>query len=191
MQKMIILVAALVFSVAVQAQTPKSEPQPKAATGATAPEKFDAKWRFLVGEWSGEAGGEPGSGRMSCSFRFDLHEHVLVRRSQTAFAASGGTPAGVHDDLMVIYPAAEDDQPRAVYFDSQGHTIDYASLVWSADGDDLTFVSKASPASPRFRLAYKKIDAQTISTSFEIAPPGGSVAFKQHVWGRLRRIERK
>jgi hypothetical protein len=185
------IVAAVVFSFAIQAQSPKGEPQPKAVTAATTPETFDAKWRFLVGEWSGEAGGEPGSGRMSCSFRFDLQEHVLVRRSQTAFAPSGGAPAAVHDDLMVIYPAAQNDQPCAVYFDSQGHKIEYGSAAWSADGNDLTFVSKASPASPRFRLAYKRIDAQTISVSFEIAPPGESVAFKQHVWGRLRRTDRK
>jgi len=116
---------------------------------------------------------------------------VLVRHSQTAFAPSGGPPAGVYDDLMVIYAAAEDDQPRAVYFDSQGHKIDYAAAAWSADGNELTFVSKASPGSPRFRLVYKKIDAQTISVSFEIAPPGESVAFKQHLWGRLRRSDRK
>ena len=87
---------------------------------------------------------------------------------------------------MVIYPDAGSEQSRAIYFDNEGHVINY-SATWSAAGDVLTFVSQPAPGMPQFRLIYKKVDAQTMTVSFEIAPPGQAGAFKPYVSGRLRR----
>jgi hypothetical protein len=145
-----------------------------------------AKWRALLGEWSGEGGGAPGSGGGTCSFKFDLQEHVLVRRNHSEYPASGNRPATAHDDLMVIYPGSGEDESRAIYFDNEGHVIKYAA-TWSATGDTLTFVSEPATGTPQFRLIYKKQDAQTWTLSFEIAPPGQSGTFKPYVSGRLRR----
>jgi hypothetical protein len=149
-----------------------------------------AKWRALIGDWSGEGGGNPGSGSGTSSFQFDLQQQVLVRRSHSEYPASGNRPATVHDDLMVIYADSGSEQSRAIYFDNEGHVINYFA-TWSAGGDVVTFVSKPAPGTPQFRLTYKKADAQTWTISFEMAPPGQPDAFKPYVSGQLRRTSEK
>jgi hypothetical protein len=152
---------------------------------APATNKLDSKWSALAGEWAGEGTGNPGSGSGTSSFQFDLQNQVLVRRSHSEYPASGGRPATAHDDLMVIYPGTGDES-RAIYFDNEGHVIEYTA-TWSAAGDTLTFLSKPTTGAPQFRLTYKKVDAQTLTVAFEMAPPGQAGAFKPYVSGRLKR----
>jgi hypothetical protein len=168
-----------IFQVAMRAAQENSV-QPALGAG-----KLDSKWNGFVGEWTGEGKGSPGNGSGTSSFKFDLQKHVLVRRSHSEYPASGQRPATVHDDLMVIYPGTGDES-RAIYFDNEGHVIEYTA-TWSAGGDALTFVSKPTPDAPQFRLIYKKMDAQTLMVDFEMAPPGQPGAFKPYVSGRLKR----
>ncbi len=63
--------------------------------------------------------------------------------------------------------------------------IEY-SAAWSSDGDTLTFLSKPGTG-PRFRLAYKRLDADTLDVSFDMAVPGQSDTFKSYTSGRVRR----
>jgi len=148
--------------------------------------KLDSKWSALAGEWRGEGSGSPGSGAGTSSFQFDLQKQVLVRRSHSEYPAAGGRPATVHDDLMVIYPGTGEGS-RAIYFDNEGHVIEYTA-TWSAAGDTLTFLSKPTSGAPQFRLIYKKVDAQTLTVAFEMAPPGQN-EFKPYVSGRLKRTK--
>lgn len=147
--------------------------------------KLDGKWAALVGEWTGEGTGQPGNGMGTSSFQFDLQKQILVRRSHSEYPGSGGRPATIHDDLMVIYPGTGEES-RAMYFDNEGHVIEYTA-TWSVGGDALTFLSKPMSGAPQFRLTYKKVDAQTLSVSFEIAAPGQVAAFKPYVSGELKR----
>jgi hypothetical protein len=94
----------------------------------------------------------------------------------------------VHDDLMVIYREAAGKPARAIYFDNEGHVIQY-TLSFSADDRTLTFVSEAAPAAPRFRLKYAKGAGETVRIKFEIAPPGKPDAFKTYLEGSARRKE--
>ncbi len=165
----------------------RSQDQSKPGQRAPAAAKLDSKWSALVGEWAGEGSGNPGNGAGTSSFQFDLQKQVLVRRSHSEYPAAGGRPATVHDDLMVIYPGAGEES-RAIYFDNEGHVIDYTA-TWSAAGDTLTFLSKPTASAPQFRLTYKKIDAQTLNVAFEMAPPGQAGAFKPYVSGRLKRTK--
>ncbi len=179
-------VFVLVFSLIqlyAQSQTP-AKPAPQ----ASAARKLDLKWNALVGDWGGEGNGTPGSGSGTSSFKFDLQQQVLVRRSHSEYPASGSRPATLHDDLMVIYPDTADGA-RAIYFDNEGHVIEY-SATWSAGGDVLTFLSKPASGAPQFRLTYKKVDAQTLTVLFEMAPPGQTNALKPYVSGRLKRSEK-
>jgi hypothetical protein len=162
--------------------------QARAQQGPAA-NKLDSRWSALAGEWTGEGTGNPGSGSGTSSFQFDLQKQVLVRRSHSEYHASGGRPATVHDDLMVIYPGTGDDS-RAIYFDNEGHVIEYTA-TWSAVGDTLTFLSKPTTGGPQFRLIYKKVDPQTLTVAFEMAPPGRNGAFKPYVSGRLKRTAEK
>ncbi len=170
-------VAILVLFVAVSALSGLS-----GAHAAPAPAKLGAKWQALLGEWKGEnpSGGSSGA----CGFHLDLADHVIIRTNHAVLDAAGGRPAGAHDDLMIIYPGATEDKGKAVYFDNEGHVIEY-DADWSADGNTLTFLSKPA-AGPRFRLTYQKSDAKTFSVTFEMAPPG-QTALKVYTSGKIKR----
>jgi len=150
----------------------RTEAQPAGAST-----KFGAKWQALLGEWKGEntSGGSAGA----CGFRLDLADHVIIRTNHAVLAA-----AGAHDDLMIISPGATEDKARAVYFDNEGHVIEY-DAGWSADGSTLTFLSKPA-AGPRFRLTYQKAELKTFSVTFQMAPPG-QAAFKAYTSGKIKR----
>lgn len=182
MRRIIAITTVIVFGVL---QLPLQGDQENSAERAPAAGKLDSKWNVMVGDWIGEGKGSPGSGSGTSSFKFDLQQRVLVRRSHSEYPATAGRPATVHDDLMVIYPGTAEES-RAVYFDNEGHVIEY-SAKWSAGDDTLTFLSKPAPGAPEFRLTYKKVDAQTLTVTFEMAPPGQTGVFKPYVSGRLRR----
>ena len=154
-----------------------------------APSEGERTWqalRRLEGEWQGSGGGgEPGEVSASgATFRYELKEHVLVRRSFTAFKAKAGRPAFQHDDLTVIYPGMGGAAPRAVYFDDEGHSIDYA-VTASADGKRIE-CSSAAGGMPKFRLTYEFTTPDDLKIQFAIAPPG-TEKFTTHVEGTLHR----
>ena len=150
---------------------------------ASSSKKFGPKWKLLEGKWAADPG--PGGGSGSCAFYFGLNQNVLVRTNHAELTGSASAPAGIHDDLMVIYPGDSEDQARASYWDNEGHTIEY-SANWSADGSALTFLSKPG-SGPQFRLTYKKVDSDTLTVSFDMAPPGNPGAFKVYTSGRIHR----
>jgi hypothetical protein len=145
--------------------------------------KFGPQWRLLAGEWMSEAAAGGGAG--SSSFRFELGGHILVRTNHVEGVPTGKPSGGAHNDLMVIYPGANESQAHATYWDNEGHVIEY-SASWSADGNTLTFLSKPG-AGPQFRLTYKKLDADSLSVSFDMAAPGQGGVFKPYISGRIRR----
>ncbi len=152
-------------------------------TSASPGAKFGPQWSLLAGEWRSDA--VPGAGTGYCAFRFELGGHVLVRTNHAELPAAGNRPGGPHDDLMVIYPGQSDAQARATYWDNEGHVIEY-SASWSSDGTTLTFLSKPG-GGPQFRLTYKKLDADSMNVSFDMATPGQAGAFKPYTSGRIRR----
>src|SRR5437868_3168650 len=70
---------------------------------------------FLIGKWSASGGGAPGSGQGDFSFEKSLNNQIVIRRNFAEY-----TSGQRHDDLMVLY-----DGSRAIYFDTEGHTIHY------------------------------------------------------------------
>lgn len=137
------------------------------------------KWQFLLGEWVGEGGGDPGQASAGgFTFATDLQGAVLVRRNFAEYPASQDRPAFRHDDLMLIYPHSGATQ--ADYFDNEGHVIRYNVYV-SSGGDTLTFVSDPEPLKPRFRMSYFKAGADSVRIRFEIAPPGQPDQFRPYV----------
>lgn len=152
-----------------------------AAPPAPAPAQFGPKWKALVGEWKGES--QAGAPSGVCGFHFDLADHVIVRTNHAVLSGAAGP---VHDDLMVIAPEATEDKARASYFDNEGHVIEY-SASWSADGNTLIFLSKPGPG-PQFRLTYKKVNADSYTVAFEMAPPG-QTAFRPYTSGKIVRAK--
>lgn len=145
--------------------------------------------RFLVGTWQGEGSGQPGQGNGSASFKLDLDGRVLVRRNHSEYPAAPGKPAAVHDDLMVIYPEPGTGRLEAVYFDNEGHVIEYTGEV-SPDGRRVVFISEAEPTTPTFRLTYTRVGDDVVDVAFDVAPRSSPGTFKPYVSGRTRRTDR-
>jgi hypothetical protein len=139
--------------------------------------------KFLQGEWIGEGGGEPGQASSSdYSFLPELDGKILVRRSRSSYPAAKDRPAFVHQDLLVVYPGAPGKPPHAIYWDNEGHMIQYEV---AADGKSAAFVSQSDGAGPRYRLTYKSTGPDKVSIRFEVAAPGKP--FQVYVEGTARK----
>ena len=181
MRRAAVIASFLMASVATVASGHGAPPAPAAAPSSP----LDAL-RFLVGTWQGEGGGQPGQGGGKAAFTLDLDGRVLVRRGHSEYPAAAGKPAVVHDDLMVVHPAPGGRTVEAMYFDNEGHVVEYSVEV-SKDGAKVVFLSELQPAAPRFRLTYARVAGDVVDVTFEIAPPGAPEAFKPYVSGRTRR----
>jgi len=144
------------------------------------------EWRFLLGKWVAEGGGQPGQASAGgFSFDFDLQGRVLVRRNYSEYPATGSKPAFRHDDLMVIYQEPEKGT-YAEYFDNEGHVIHYAVSI-SEDKKTITLTSDVVSSAPRFRLLYRQRKDDSLSIEFDIAPPGKPDSFSKYVEGTARK----
>ena len=140
----------------------------------------------LVGTWEGVGEGGPGSGGGQFSFSSDLLDRIIVRKNHSEYPASEGRPAIVHDDLLVAYQEDSTRGVRAIYFDNEGHVINYA-VDASPDGKTVTFLSAPASSGPRYRQSYVRKDGEELVLRFEIAPPGKPDAFKMYLEGKARR----
>jgi len=113
---------------------------------ALLPAQTAPKWdqlQFMIGKWKADTG--------NFSFQPELDGKVLVRRN------FNNTPGQKHEDLMIVYL---ESTPKAIYFDSEGHTIRY----------NISFPSKNAAVfdsegpGPKYRLSYMlngaKLDGQ-------------------------------
>ena len=146
------------------------------------------QYKFLVGKWAADASGEPGAGNGTFSFTIELQGKILVRRGRTDFPATPQRAAFSHEDLLIVYAEPGATNRRAIYFDSEGHVIQYHT-AFNEQGKELTFASEPAPGSPTFRLTYRQGDNGALKVNFEIAPPGKPDAFTTHVEGVAHRTE--
>ena len=98
-------------------------------------------FQFLIGNWSGVGSGNPADAIAgSTSFSFDLDKCIILRRNRAEYPPIAGEKINkVHEDLMIIYPDSADSKFHAVYFDNEGHFINYIVSI-SANQPALEFV---------------------------------------------------
>ncbi|HKE07272.1 MAG TPA: hypothetical protein VKB48_05550 [Candidatus Acidoferrum sp.] len=147
-----------------------------------------ADWDAFLGTWQGTGNGEPTQGRGEFSFAPELQGAVLVRHNFAEYPASKDRPAYRHDDFMVIYLGADNQKPRADYWDNEGHVIHYE--VELSPGK-LVFLSDPAQPGPRYRLTYRKTGEDELKLTFEIAPPADRSVFKTYIEASARRNVRK
>ncbi len=150
--------------------------------------KKNSDWKpfhFLLGEWIGEGNGAPGQGSGTFSFDFDLQKQILVRKSYANYPATKDKPAYFHDDLTIIYKQP-DGSVHAIYFDNEGHIINY-SVIFSDDHNSLIFISDIIADSPRYRFTYAKVNNQKLNIKFEIASSTKPGAFTPYLEGAVHR----
>lgn len=142
-------------------------------------------WQPFLGTWQGVGRGEPGQGKGEFTFEPALQGAVLTRHNYAEYPATKDRAAFRHDDLMVIYPDADNKKTRADYWDNEGHVIHYDAEV---SATKLVFLSNEAQAGPRYRLTYfKSAGGDELRLTFEIAPPNDRNAFKTYIEASARR----
>jgi len=132
----------------------------------------DSPWKkleFVLGKWTGSAGEKDtplGAAQGGFSFELELNRKIVVRRNHAGYSSGAQ-----HDDLMVIYLDAPRDTPRAIYFDTEGHTIRYSLTFPTAN--KVIFESEGTQPGPRYRLSYW-LNEGALDGKFEVAPPGAA-----------------
>lgn len=142
------------------------------------------KWDWLIGDWKGEGSGQPGQGGGTFSFTFDLDKNILVRKSHSEYPASSNRPAVIHNDLMIVYPDSQGIPIKAIYFDNEGHTINY-TITYSEKS--IVFLSEKSNYIPIFRLTYTLLENGTVKTKFEMSQDG--LSFTTYIEGLSSKVE--
>ncbi len=142
------------------------------------PDKW-ADWKWLIGSWAGEGGGQPGQGSGTFSFNYDLDNNIIVRKSHSVYPASGNKPEVVHNDLMIVYSDDQNKPSKAIYFDNEGHIINYS--VYS-NSNSVVLTSEKLPGTPVFKLTYTLVKENLIDTRFEISQDGSN--FSTYIQGK-------
>jgi hypothetical protein len=130
------------------------------------------KWErmdWLLGQWQGEGKGEPGQGGGTFSFSFDLDKNIMVRKSHSEYNTNDNTSVIRHDDLLIIYYGPQETGLNAIYFDNEGHIINYS--VNQSD-KSVIFLSEKKKDAPQFRLTYTPLDETAVNVKFEISTDG-------------------
>lgn len=142
------------------------------------------KWEWLTGDWKGEGAGQPGQGGGTFSFSYDLNKEILVRKSHSEYPATGNKPEIIHDDLMVIYSDGGEKLSKAIYFDNEGHIINYSATFTD---NSVILTSAKVPDAPVFRLTYTLLENGMVNTKFEMSQDG--VNFMTYIEGRSIKIK--
>ncbi len=141
------------------------------------------KWSWLTGEWQGEGSGIPGEGNGVFSFSFDLEKKILVRRSHSEFPGENIKTRTIHDDLLIIYTDTEANPCKAIYFDNEGHTINYNI---NYPDSSIVLTSEMNTQMPVFRLIYTKLNNEAVYTKFQMSRDG--VSFMTYVEGTSKKL---
>jgi hypothetical protein len=161
-----------------------------AVSSAQAPPPPSNPWKdfdFVLGNWAWSGGGQPGQANGTSTFEPDMNGTVLLRKVHLEYPASKERAAFAHDDLLYVYHDPQDNSLRAIFFDNENHVIRYAVTV-STGGDSIQFLSDAAPGGTHARMTYKRAGPDSVTETFELAPPGKPDEFTKYVEFTARKI---
>ncbi len=135
-----------------------------------------AQVRFLEGEWTGVAEGEPGVGTVHRSYQFILGHRYLHERNVSAYSPRQlGKPGELHEHWSFI----SYDKRRKSLVQRQFHQEGFVNQYVQAPEQDtprrLVFVSEAFENLDgrwRARETYVLVSADEFTETFELAEPG-------------------
>ena len=159
---------ALVMAVEAPAAAPTPPPDPWAPV------------RFLEGEWTGEAQGEPGVGTVHRSYQFVLGHRFLHERNVSAYAPQKhGTGGEVHEHWSMI--SFDKRRGRLVLrqFHQEGFVNQYVMVPEESTASRLVFASEAFEnldSRWRAREIYDVQSPDRFTETFELAQPGKEFA---------------
>ena len=146
-------------------------------------------YSFLMGEWKGINSGQPGEGISIFSFELKLDSNILYRTDHNEFNATDKNPAFNHDDILIIYKEFSDVPNKAIYFDNEGHLINYTKIEFPERNKSVIFKSDVVKGLPSFKLSYFLNDDGSLKISFDISQPDNPDNFISHVEGTAVRVK--
>jgi hypothetical protein len=173
------VIAILLIAMGIGGAIALSREGKVAAASATSDPHWGAL-QFLSGTWVAAIDGKPESS--SYTFAPEMNGHELVRRCSTG--CNSGPMGPGYSDVLYIYKAAADQPYRAIFFDTEGHVLQYEISTPSAN--KAVFLSDGSVPGPRFQLTYE-LDGGTMNGKFEMLPPGGGPARQLSAWSGTKR----
>ena len=132
--------------------------------------------RFLEGEWTGTAEGEPGVGTVHRSYQFILGHRFLHERNFSAYSPKQlNTPGEVHQHWSFI--SFDKQRQRLVLrqFHQEGFVNQYVQVAEQSSPRRLVFASEALENLDgrwRARETYEVGSADDFTETFELAEPG-------------------
>ncbi len=73
---------------------------------------------------------------------------------------------------MIVCLDVAGQPSKAIYFDNEGHTINYAITIFEKS---IIFTSNQGPAMPVYRLTNESLENDNISVKFEMSHDGESI----------------
>jgi hypothetical protein len=153
-------------------------------TSLAQPNSTWGKWSWLLGQWAGQGSGQPGQGDGTFSFKPGLDNKILIRESHSQYPATATKAKIIHEDLMIIYPDVTASPTKAIYFDNEGHTINYT--ITYADSS-IILTSDKTQNVPVFRLSYSLLENDLVNTKFEMS--GDGVKFTTYLEGKSKKTK--
>jgi hypothetical protein len=145
--------------------------------------------RFLVGQWSGNASGEPGEGAVARTYEFVLNNRYIHERNVSTYPVQEKNPKGeVHEHWSML--SYDRIRKRLVLrqFHTEGFVNQYVFSTAESSDSKLVFESESLEnlsADWRAREIYERVGENEFTEVFQIAEPGQS--FKTYSQSRFKR----
>lgn len=136
------------------------------------------QWEWLKGTWEGTGDGKTGEGKGTFSFTNELDGKILIRKSHSEYSSKNI----IHDDIMIIYADYSGNPGNAIYFDNEGHIINY-TITYTENS--IVLLSEKISGAPIFRLIYEDKGNESVNVKFQISKDGEN--FQTYVEGLSKR----
>ncbi len=142
---------------------------------------------YLVGRWrdesrSGEPGTSTGGGEI---WRLALDGQILVREAWCEYPATAKRPALRHEDLLIVFVDAG-TEVRGIFWDNEGHLIQYREVHADPDGKGVGFVNDPATPGPRQWLKYRYEEPDHLSAVFSLHYAGAPGFTPYLTWRSVR-----
>jgi uncharacterized protein YaiE (UPF0345 family) len=125
---------------------------------------------FLEGTWDAKASSSKEAAETgSYTFRLELQDHILARHGDISQCKGSSSFDCDHNDLLYLYHDGSNQTLKAIYFDNEGHVINYD--VTTPSSTSAVFLSDGSQPGPQFRLTYE-LKSQVMYGAFQMKMPG-------------------
>jgi len=169
MRAILLLCCALTATSGVANTAPTAAPVPVVADPW-------AQVRFLEGDWTGVAEGEPGVGTVHRSYQFILGYRFLHERNVSAYSPKQpNTPGEVHEHWSFISFDRQRKKLVLRQFHQEGFVNQYVQVTEQSTPRRIVFVSEAFENLDgrwRARETYDVGSVDGFTETFELAEPG-------------------